>query len=231
MKRFWTKVEVTSIPGGYGLTLDGRPMRLPGGGALTVQGAAMAAGVAAEWQGVTGEFTWDSLPLTRLVGTAQDRIAPDPAPVVDALAVYGETDLLCYRAEDPRLAARQAATWDPLLDWAADTLGARLRVTQGVMPVAQDPVALAALHAAVARQDAWSLAALGILVPSLGSLVLALALVEGRLSVTEALAAARIDEAFQQDFWGVDAEADARAEAVAADVALAAHLFALSREA
>lgn len=229
MKRFWTKAEVIPTPGGFGLALDGRPMRLPGGRALSVPGQPMAAAVAAEWQGVADEFTWDSLPLTRLVGTAQDRIAPDPAPVAAALAAYGATDLLCYRAEDSRLAARQAAAWDPLLDWAAETLEARLRVTIGVMPVAQEPAALAALHAAVAREDAWSLAALGIIVPALGSLVLGLALVGARLPVAGALAAARIDEAFQQEFWGVDAEADARAEAVAADVALAAHLLALSR--
>lgn len=233
MKRFWDNATVGPLPeGGFAVLLDGRPVRLPGGAPMRVAQRRLAEALAAEWNAAGGEKGGEAgpeaLPLTRLVGTAQERIAPDPAPVVAALAKYAETDLLCYRAEDRRLAGRQAAEWQPLLDWAALQLDAPLRVTSGVMPVTQDPSALAALRRAVAARTPIELAALGIAVPALGSVVLGLALALGRLDGAEAFRLATLDEAFQEAFWGVDAEAAARRERIAADVALAERLMDLA---
>ncbi|MDI3308240.1 MAG: ATP12 family protein [Acetobacteraceae bacterium] len=233
MKRFWENAAVSEQPGGYGVSLDGRPVRLPGGSPLLVQAAPLAEAIAAEWDaaggGKGGEMTPEDVPLTRLAGTAQERIAPDPAPVVDALAKFAETDLLCYRAEDPRLAKLQAEAWQPLLDWAALQHDAPLRVTSGLMPVAQEPQALAALHHAVAALPPIELAALGVLVPALGSLVLGLAVVHGHIDAAEAHRLAILDETFQEQLWGTDAEAAARRERIAREVALAARMVALSR--
>jgi chaperone required for assembly of F1-ATPase len=233
MKRFWTSATVGPLPeGGYTVLLDGRPVRLPGGAPIRVAQRPLADALAAEWDAAGnrqgGEMRPEALPLTRLVGTALERIAPDPAPTVAALAKYAETDLLCYRADDRRLAERQATEWQPLLDWAALHLDAPLRVTCGVMPVAQDPSALAALHGAVAARTPLALAALGIAVPALGSLVLGLALALRRLDAAEAFRLATLDETFQESFWGVDAEAAARRERIAADVVLARRLIDLA---
>jgi chaperone required for assembly of F1-ATPase len=234
MKRFWDRATVAAQPGGYGVMLDGRPVRLPGGGPLVVAGAALAAAIAAEWNAAGGakggEMAMHDVPLTRLAGTAQDRIAPDPAPQVAGLAKYAESDLLCYRAEDHRLAAEQAALWQPLLDWAAERFAARLTVTNGLMPVPQPPAALAALGRAVAGCSALELAALGLMVPVLGSLVLGLAVREGRLEAEEAHELAVLDETSQEAFWGTDPEAAARRALGRADAVLAARLMALARE-
>jgi chaperone required for assembly of F1-ATPase len=234
MKRFWDKASVAPVePEGFGVLLDGRPVRLPGGPPLRLPAAELAEAVAAEWQAAGGgakggEMRFEEVPLTRLVGTAQDRIAPDPGPVIDGLVKYGETDLLCYRAEDPRLAARQAAEWQPLLDWAALQLDAPLRVTAGLMPVPQEATALAALRRALAVHAPLALAALGVAVPALGSLVLGLALGAGRLDAAEAHRLATLDEAFQAELWGMDAEVEARLRRQAEDVALAARALALA---
>ena len=234
MKRFWTEATVAPETGGYAVLLDGRPMRIPGGAALVLPGPALAAAVAAEWQAAGGakggEMSFDDVPLTRLAGTAQERIAPDPAPVVDALAKYGESDLLCYRAErPPALVARQARAWQPWLDWAAHTYGARLRVVTGVMHVAQDADALEALRRAVAARTVPVLAGLGVAVPALGSLVLGLALAEGALDAGMAHELASLDELFQVEQWGEDAEAAARRERIAEELALAERFMRLSR--
>lgn len=233
MKRFWDRAEARPSDGRFAVLLDGRPLRLPGGAALRVDSAPLAAALAEEWNAAGGakggDFTHDDVPLTRVVGTAEERIAPDPLPTVAALAKYAETDLLCYRAEDRRLADRQAAEWDPILDWATLTLDAPLRVTAGVMPVAQDPDALSALARSVAMLRPVELAALGVAVPALGSLVLGLALAAGRLDAPAAHALATLDERWQEEFWGLDAEAEARRLRIAADVALAARLFGLAR--
>ena len=233
MKRFWDSAAVAPREDGYGVALDGRPVRLPGGAPLTVASAGLAAAIAAEWDAAGGAkggaMTMADVPLTRLAGTAQEKIAPDPSAMVEGLAEYGGTDLLCYRAEDRVLAALQAAEWQPLLDWAALALDAPLRITAGIMPVPQSVAALAALRAAVARQDALALTALGVLVPGLGSLVLGLAVVEGRLAAAEAHRLAILDETFQEEFWGLDAEAADRRRRIAADMALAGRFLALAR--
>lgn len=234
MKRFWTEATMAPADGGFAILLDGRPMRIPGGAPLLLTNPALAAAVADEWQRAGGEsggaMTMDDVPLTRLAGTAQDRVAPDPAPTIDALARYGETDLLCYRAErPPELALRQARAWQPWLDWAERTHGARLRLGAGVVHVPQDPAALAALHRAVAAQPPAVLAALGVAVPLLGSLVLGLALADGALDAGMADALAHIDEAFQAEQWGEDALAAARRAGISADLALAERFIRLNR--
>jgi chaperone required for assembly of F1-ATPase len=231
MKRFWDDAAVAERPEGFGVLLDGKPVRLPGGQPLTVAEARLAEAIAAEWAAAGGskggEMSFGDVPLTRLAGTAQERIAPAPEAMVLGLAKYAETDLLCYRAEEYRLAERQAAQWQPLLDWAALQLDAPLRVTTGLMPVRQPEQALAALRRAVAAQDALRLAALGVLVPVLGSLVLGLAVVLGRLPAAEAHQLAILDETHQEEFWGLDAEAAARRAKVATDVALVGRLLSL----
>jgi chaperone required for assembly of F1-ATPase len=238
MQRFW---DIASAEpdvfepgdGFYRILLDGKPVRLPGGGLLRISGAALAKAVAAEWQSAGGakggQMTFADVPLTRLAGTAQERIAADPGPTVAALAAYGATDLLCYRASEPEtLVRRQDRLWQPWLDWAEASFGARLIVTRGIMPVAQDARALAALASVVAAQPVSVLAALGIAVPGLGSLVLGLALASFRLEAAAAHELACLDERFQAELWGEDTQAAARRQAVAADVALAQHFIALS---
>lgn len=232
MKRFWeAALAVPRLEGGYGVELDGRPLRLPGGNILTTESHPLAEAIAEEWHkaGGTkgGEMRQDDVPLTRILASAQERIAPDPKPMVEGIAQYGGTDLLCYRAEDHRLAARQAEAWQPWLEWAALALDAPLRITHGLMPVAQAPESLAALRAAVARHDASGLAALGVAVPALGSLVLGLALTLGRLEAEEAHRLAILDEVFQEEFWGSDPEAAARRQARLDEVKLAGRFLAL----
>jgi chaperone required for assembly of F1-ATPase len=236
MKRFWEKAEIAAEEGGFRVTLDGRPMNLPGGVRLRLPNRALAEAVAAEWQaaggGKGGEFSFDDVPLSRLAGTAQERIAPDPAPTAFALSEYGASDLLCYRAEAPEpLVERQTREWQPWLDWAMRNYDARLRVTSGVMPVKQDPLALQALRRALLGMDPWVLAGLGIAVPALGSLVLGLAVASGELDAEAAYELATLDERSQEELWGADEEAVRRRQRIAADVALAARFMALSRAA
>ena len=232
MKRFWeAALAVPRLEGGYGVVLDGRPLRLPGGSILSTENRPLAEAIADEWHKAGGskggEMRQEDVPLTRILAAAQERIAPDPKPMVEGIAKYGETDLLCYRAQDQRLAARQADAWQPVLEWAAQKLDAPLNITQGLMPVPQPQASLAALQGAVARHDAAGLAALGVAVPALGSLVLGLALSLGRLDAEEAHRLAILDELYQEEFWGSDAETAARRAERLAEVRLAKRFMAL----
>lgn len=234
MLRFWDTTAVSPTVDGFAVLLDGKPMRIPGGRPLTIAAAPLAEAVAAEWRQAGGAkggaMSMEDVPLTRLAGTAQDRIAPDPAPVAAALAQYAESDLLCYRAENPKaLVVQQAHAWQPWLDWAAQRHGAKLTPTTGVMHRAQDPAALDAIRQAMERQSVPTLAALGVAVPLLGSAVLGLALAEGALDAAAAHELASLDELFQVESWGEDAESAARRRRIAEDIALAERFIRLSR--
>jgi chaperone required for assembly of F1-ATPase len=229
MKRFWSHAAVVQRDGVFAIELDGRPMRLPGGPHLRLHQRGLADAIAAEWQAAGEAFGADDVPLTRLAGTAQERIVPDRVPTALALAAYGETDLLCYRAERPEaLVARQAALWQPWLNWAADTYCARLVVTSGLMPVAQPDDAIEALRDSVLARDGFVLAGLGVLVPILGSLVLGLAVADGQLAADAAFQVSILDDLFEQALWGVDADAEKRLALAARDVADVARFMALA---
>ncbi len=229
MKRVWQSAAMQPGETGFTILLDGRPLRLPGGAVLRIGPEPLARAIAEEWQSAGPELTFADTPLTRLAGTAQERIAPDPWPTVDAIARYGESDLLCYRADTPEtLVRRQAEAWQPWLDWAAGTFEAPLRVTAGITPIRQHRGAIAALRGVVARFDPYGLAGLGVAVPALGSLVLGLAMAAGRLEAEAAYALGALDELYQAELWGEDAEAAARRAAVRNDITQAARFLRLT---
>jgi chaperone required for assembly of F1-ATPase len=235
VKRFWDNAAIEPEANGYSIRLDGRPMRMPGGSPLVVGPLPLARAIADEWQaaggGKGGEMSFKDTPLTRVAGTAQERIAGNPEATIDAIARYGETDLLCYRAASPsELVQRQVRLWQPWLDWAALVHDAPLRVTTGVGYVKQHHDSIAALKRLVARQNVYALAGLGIAVPALGSLVLGLALAEGELDATAASDLGMLDELFQAELWGEDDEAAARRTAVRREIDLASRFIGLTRE-
>ena len=209
-RRFWRAAAVRPEGGGFAVMLDARPLRTPAGAPLVVPSAELAAAIAAEWDALETVIAPERLPLTRAANAAIDRVVPQRSAVIDAIAAYGGTDLLCYRADAPEaLAARQAAGWDPWLQWAARRHGAPLVAVTGVMHHPQPPASVAALRAAVAAHDAFALTGLHELVSLSGSLVLSLAVAEGALDPDEAWALSRIDETWQTEQWGLDAEAEA----------------------
>lgn len=234
MKRFWATATAEPDEGGWSVKLDGKPMRLPGGQTLRIATRPLAEALAAEWaaagDGPGGTMDYTHVPLTRLAGTAQERVAAVADGVVAELARYGENDLLCYRAlEPPDLVAAEAAAWDPWIDWAATTYGARMTVVQGVVAVRQPDAAVDALTSAVAAVDVNTLAGLGVIVPALGSLVLGLAVAAGAITAADAHATSIVDELSQAALWGEDDEAVAARRSAERDVADAARFIELAR--
>jgi chaperone required for assembly of F1-ATPase len=228
VKRFYKNVAVERGEGGYAVTLDGKGVRTPSKAALTLPSRALADAVAAEWEAQAGEIKPQTMPMTQLASTAIDRVMPRRDAVIAEIASYGETDLLCYRADGPTgLVVRQATQWQPMLDWAADTYDAPLAVTEGVMPTPQPPAALAALRAAVAGCDDFSLAALYTLTVASSSLVLALAVRDSALDPDAACDASHLDEEWQAAEWGRDPAAESRRERNRKEILSAAAFLAL----
>jgi chaperone required for assembly of F1-ATPase len=230
MKRFYRHAEIMPAATGFGVALDGKPVKTPAKCDLVVPTRALAAALAAEWNTQQDDIRPAAMPLTRFANTAIDRVAPQRRLAVGQIAEFVGTDLVCYRAaRPPELAARQQAVWQPLVDWAVLRYDAPLEITAGVIPVAQPQASLRAFAAAVAALDDFALAALHLATASCGSLVIALAVVEGRLDADAAFAASQLDESFQIEAWGEDAEQAERRRALAGDIAAAARFLDLLR--
>ncbi|MBC8240162.1 MAG: ATPase [Alphaproteobacteria bacterium] len=230
MKRFYKQVAVAAGPEGLCIELDGRPVRTPKKALLALAGDALAEAISEEWRQQGEDIVPESMPLLRLANTAIDVVDGQRGAVVDNLASFGGTDLLCYWAGEPEdLAARQEQLWSPWLTWAAERHGAALATTVGVSHISQDKVALAALHRAVDSHDNMELAGLNDLVTISGSLVLALAVSAGALDVAVAWAAAHLDHDYQAEHWGQDAEAMAHAARLRGEFEQAAHFLDLYR--
>lgn len=228
MKRFWKQTGVAKTEAGWTVTLDGRPLRTPAKAPFAVPTRAYAEACAAEWEAQTEAVKPETMPLTRSANAAIDKVAQQFDEVAALLAAYGETDLLCYRAEGPeRLAGRQAEAWDPLLDWAAATLGARLVPTAGIVHRPQDRAALDRLGAAVRAFDPYALAAFHDLVALSGSLVIGFAAARGLAAPEELWTVSRIDEDWQAEQWGLDEEAAEQAAHKREAFLKAAHIFSL----
>jgi chaperone required for assembly of F1-ATPase len=230
MKRFYKQAAVDAGDGGWRVLLDGKPMRTPAKTMLMVPTHGLAEALAAEWRAVpeNAEINTAHLPLTRLAATGLDRVAARHAEIVSDTAKYAGSDLLCYRATTPdSLVKTQRETWQPLLDWAAERYGARLTVVEGITFVEQPEDAKVRLRDAVAEHGDLALAALYNLTHTAGSLVIALAVSEGRLTAQEAVAAAQVDELYQVARWGDDPLAQKHREGVAKDIEAGARFLAL----
>ncbi len=216
---------------GWRILLDGRVVKTPQRADLLVPNGALAEAIADEWRAQTGRIDARTMPMTRLANTALDAVAPNAASVAEDMLGFAGRDMICYRADRPvELIERQKAHWDPLIEWVEDHYGARLIVTEGVMPVEQPSGSLAALRTACLCQEPFGLTALHVITTLTGSAVLALAHAAGRLTLEQSWEAAHVDEDFQREQWGEDAEAAAKREARFAEMQAASRFLALSRE-
>ncbi|TPW29331.1 ATP12 family chaperone protein [Pararhizobium mangrovi] len=211
-KRFYTEATVAEHAEGYGVALDGRLLRTPAKKVLAVPSRALAESLAAEWHAQESEIDPARMPLTRLANTALDGVANERQAVAEDIVRFAATDLLCYRADAPEgLVERQGEHWDPMIDWAHAALGTRFVLVEGVMHADQPRETIAAFSASLKRYaDVFELAALHTVTSLTGSAILALALAEGEITADEAWTAAHVDEDWNIEQWGGDAEAAAR---------------------
>ena len=228
MKRFWKVAAVVETAEGWGIELDGRPVRTPLRALLEVPTKALAEVIAGEWNGVEGDIDPRVMPMTGLANAAIDRVAPGRAEFAAGLSKYAEADLACYRADTPKpLVERQAGEWDALLGWARRRFDVDFAVTTGITHVEQPLATVERLAHAVAALDDFRLAGLSPMVTAGGSLIAALAVAEGAWSADKAWAAVSVDDAWQRERWGSDAEAEKALDGRRADFLAGARFIAL----
>jgi chaperone required for assembly of F1-ATPase len=230
MNRFYKHATVGSTENGFAVLLDGKPVRTPGRNVLILPTERLAAAIALEWQAQGDEIVATTMPLLRLANTVVDGVAVNRDEVINAILRFGENDLLCYRAhQPPELVARQKNGWDPLLEWVRKRHGAEMQVAAGLTHVDQPLQALLALRQALEAQSPFALGALHVIASITGSAVLALAVADEFVTGADAFGLSRIDETYQAEKWGEDAQAARRAGNLAQELDKAVELMAAAR--
>jgi chaperone required for assembly of F1-ATPase len=225
-RRFYREATAGERDGGFTVLLDGRGAKTPAGAPLVVPTERLARLLAAEWDAQGESIDYAAMPANRLAATVIDRTLSIGGPLAQEVARYAGSDVLCYRAEGPAaLVEEEARAWTPLLDWARESLGADLQPVEGIIHRPQSPDALSRVEALVAALEPFRQAGVAYAAPLYGSAILALAVERGRLSAGEAFDLSRLDEAFQEARWGVDAEAAARTARLREEVAMLGRWF------
>ncbi len=228
-KKFWTSVDVVDAENGFTVALDGRTVRTPLKSELSLPTRAFAERLAAEWDAVEEAVDPNSMPFTRAANSAIDKVTPQRAEIIDMLAAYGESDLLCYHADQPKeLVDRQRAQWSPWLDWVHERYISPMVVTTGIVPISQDPQSMLRLREPLEKMTAFQLTGMHDLITISGSLILALAVTDGAISAQDAWPIARLDELWQIEQWGADEEAEELAESKRQDFLRAIEVFCIS---
>jgi len=213
VKRFWKDVAVAPEEGGWTVKLDGKPLRTPARAAQVVPSERLAEAIAEEWRAIEGEVNPRAMPLTGLANAAIDRVAPERRAFAGGLARYAEADLACYRSDwPPELVSRQTAKWDELLAWARRRYDVDFSTTSGILHVPQPQATIDRLDHAVAALDPFRLAGLSPLVTLGGSLIAGLAVLEKAITAEAAWDAVSVDERWQLEQWGAEAEAETALE-------------------
>jgi len=212
-KRFYTAVDVAPADGGFGVLLDRRNLRTPKGERMVLPTRDAAQQIAEEWaaQGETIELA--GMHATRLANTAIETIGASREAVADQVVQYAASDLTCYYAESPaELVARQSAAWSPIHDRLIAEYDLQFLAATGIVHREQPPEALAKVREIALSLDDFGLAGLAFGTALFGSAILAIALWRGWLTGEQAFEVSRVDESFQEEKWGVDAEAAERTE-------------------
>lgn len=219
--RFYKEARAAPFEDGFAVLLDGRPARTPAGVRLKLPTLALAELLVGEWSAQAGRVDFETMPATKLAFTAIDRSPPVRLEVAAAVAAYAGSDVLCYLAEGPEsLVQREQAAWDPWREWAATEIELPMLCTAGINPLPLEPTNVARAEGLALELDDFSLSGLAFAAALLGSAVLAFAVQRGALPAPEALAISRIDETFQEERWGVDAEAAARVAGLEREAAM-----------
>ena len=223
MKRFYKSVGIAEEQSGFSVRLDNRPVKTPAKKPLLLPNRPLAEAVAREWDEQPEDIDAYKMRLTRLANSAIDRVTVHRDAVVGEVAGFADTDLVCYRAADPiPLAERQEAGWGPLVSWVAERHDIALNITTGLLPVAQSKNSLEAVEKVVKSFDAFSLAGLHLVTSACGSVVLGLAVADGRIDGPAAWELSLIDETFQIENWGEDPETTKRRNGLLDDITAAA---------
>ena len=223
--RFYTHAGVVESSDSFAITLDDKPIRTPSGRSLVAPTPEIADGIAAEWNAQKEFIDPLTMPLTRFANSVVDAVVDRVEAVTEDIAKYLGSDLLFYRAGHPdALVAREAASWDPVLSWAANAMGAHFILAEGIVHVRQPDAAITAARAALPANP-WSVAALHVVTTLTGSALLAMALLHGVLNQDQVWAAAHVDEDWNTEQWGVDEEVAARRAARLVDFRAAVRIL------
>ncbi len=226
LRRFWRDVSVQHVEGSYTLLLDGKLLKTPAGKPYAAHTQELAHALAAEWNAVDGVIKPEQMPVTQVLATAIDHFPAKRADVVAQLIAYGQTDLLCHRADKPEgLRLRQDKFWQPVLDALAQQRNIVLHPVYGIQAAKPEAASLRLIQIELEGLSDVKLVAMQVVVSGLGSIALGLALSHRLMDFEMAWRASELEAEYQAEKWGRDDEAEAARRIKHAELAAIAKLL------
>jgi chaperone required for assembly of F1-ATPase len=226
VRRFYQTAEAVEVDGGFGVALDGKNVKTPAHAPWVVPSRAIAEEVAAEWQAQDEIIRPHNMHLFKLVNTGLDLTSPARENLINSLTRYIESDLICYRADEPEdLITLQNEVWGPLLDWFDATYGVRLNTGSGIMPLQQPADTAEKIRAKIEQRNNFEIVALDLAASTAGSLIIGLGLLEKQIDAAAAFEAAQLDEKWQNQKWGEVREVKPRNAAIKIDLEVSRKLI------
>ena len=212
MKRFYKEVTLDTLSEGFGVFLDGRPLRTPAKTVMNVPSKRLAKAVQEEWASAGEDIKPEEMPFFSMAVTVLDRVTTQSETLCGELCDYAGNDVLFYRAgaEDNALDQQQAQLWTPWCEWASGKFGAQLAITNGLMPINQPPQWRGAVSGYLGQLSDWHLGILYRAVTLSGSFILGLAFFEREIGAAKLFRIAFLEELHQNEIWGLDSEAERR---------------------
>ena len=130
--------------------------------------------------------------------------------IINNLLKFATMDMLLFWGTDESLQAKQAEEWEPVLKWAREEFGGKYKATQSLEIQKENLDSGEGLKNFLEKLSDKQLAAFYLAALNMRSVLLASALVKGKINSEQAYKAASLEEIFQAEKWGKDIEAEAK---------------------
>ena len=216
MRKFWKTVKVKKKScNSYEILLDENVLKTPMKKKLTIQNSKIAEEIYKEWNQDKNIVDTDAMIFYGIISTFIDKISNNRTLYVNEILNFIDTDLICYRAEEPNdLVQWQSKNWDPILLKVEKYINNKIDVFKGIMPLKQNKEIKFKITKFLTKYSDLEVIALYKITNITGSIFLSLCILNNDIIKEKVFELSHLDELWQAENWGYEEEASNNREQI-----------------